>query len=148
MGTSNGKIRAHQWPFTDSMKFTKQFTEIHLHSTAITELKVTPDYSMLISGSEDGTIFISRLTAVSEGIPVNDPEVLSAFKSSYKNFKTLFYLQQYQGTSSQIENDLDEVTGQLESDKADFDTEYNDVIASLQAEIDLKLKHEEERRNN
>jgi len=26
MGTSTGKIRAHQWPFTDSMKFTKHFT--------------------------------------------------------------------------------------------------------------------------
>lgn len=92
MGTSLGKIRAHQWPFTDSMKFSKYFTEIQLHSAAITELRVTHDYSLLVSGAEDGTIFISRINAISEGIPVNDAEVLSSFKSSYKNYKTLYYL--------------------------------------------------------
>ena len=102
MGTSTGKIRAHQWPFTDSMKFTKQFTELHLHNTAITELKVTPDFNFLISGAEDGSVFISRINAVSEGIPVNDPELLSAFKSSYKNFKTLYYLQHYLSTNNTI----------------------------------------------
>jgi hypothetical protein len=65
MGTSTGKIRAHQWPFTDSMKFQKQFTEIHLHATAITELRATPDFNFLISGAEDGSIFISRISAIS-----------------------------------------------------------------------------------
>lgn len=65
LGASNGKIRAHQWPFTDSMKFTKQFTELHLHAAAITELRVSPDYSLLISGAEDGTVFISRVSAIS-----------------------------------------------------------------------------------
>lgn len=84
------------------MKFQKQFTEIHLHATGITEIKVTPDFNYLISGAEDGTIFISKINAISEGIPVNDPEVLSAFKSSYKNFKTLFYLQNYLSTSYHI----------------------------------------------
>lgn len=102
MGTSLGKIRAHQWPFTDSMKFSKYFTEIQLHGTAITELRVTPDYALLISGAEDGSIFISKINAISEGIPVNDCEVLSAFKSSYKNYKTLYYLQNYLSTSSSI----------------------------------------------
>jgi len=102
MGTSLGKIRAHQWPFTDSMKFSKYFTEIQLHSAAITELRVTHDYSLLISGAEDGSIFISRINAISEGIPVNDAEVLSSFKSSYKNYKSLYYLQHYMNTSSSI----------------------------------------------
>ena len=147
MGTSTGKIRAHQWPFTDSMKFTKQFTELHLHNAAITELKMSPDFTLLISGAEDGSIFISRINAVSEGIPVNDPELLSAFKSSYKNFKTLYYLQHYLSTNTTIENDLDENIDQLESDKADFDTEYSDVIATLQGDIDVKLKHEEDKKN-
>ena len=65
MGTSLGKIKAHQWPFTDSMKFSKYFTEIQLHSAPITELKITFDYSLLISGAEDGTIFISKINAIS-----------------------------------------------------------------------------------
>ena len=103
-------------------------------------MRVTPDYAFLITGAEDGSVFISRISAVSEGIPVNDPELLSAFKSSYKNFKTLYYLQHYLSTNSTIEGDLDEVIDQLESDKADFDTEYNEVIVTLQAEIEQKLK--------
>ena len=108
---------------------------------------MTPDFAFLISGAEDGSVFISRINAISEGIPVNDPELLSAFKSSYKNFKTLYYLQHYLTTNSHIENDLDEAVDQLESDKTDFDTEYNDIIANLQMEIDEKLKKEEEKRN-
>jgi len=28
MGTSMGKVRAYQWPFTDMMRFNKSFTEI------------------------------------------------------------------------------------------------------------------------
>ena len=42
---------------------------------------------------------------------------------------------------------MDENIDQLESDKADFDTEYSDVIATLQGDIDVKLKHEEDKKN-
>ena len=42
---------------------------------------------------------------------------------------------------------MDENIDQLESDKADFDTEYSDVIATLQLEIDHKLKEEEEKKS-
>ncbi len=51
MGTSLGKIRAYQWPFTDMLKFNKSFTEIQLHKSAVTEMKITHDYGMLISGA-------------------------------------------------------------------------------------------------
>lgn len=98
----------------------------------MTELKITHDYGLLISGAEDGSIFISKVNAISDGIPVNDAEVLSSFKSSYKNYKTLFYMQHYLNTSSAIENDQEEVIGQLESDKTDFDTEYCDIITNIQ----------------
>jgi WD40 repeat protein len=147
MGTSMGKIKAHQWPFTDSMKFSKLFTEIQLHSSAVTELKISPDYNLLISGAEDGSIFISRIIAHSDGIAVSDPEVLSSFKSNYKNYKSLYYLQNYMNTSISIENGQEEIIGQLESDKADFDTEYNDIISTIQESIDKKIKAEEEKKN-
>ena len=54
------------------MKLKEQFTEIQLHSSPITELKITFDFSLIISGAEDGTIFISKINAISLGIPVND----------------------------------------------------------------------------
>ena len=59
----------------------------------------------------------------------------------------MYYLQHYLSTNTTIENDLDENIDQLESDKADFDTEYSDVIATLQGDIDVKLKHEEDKKN-
>ncbi|CAM6001234.1 unnamed protein product [Sphagnum balticum] len=73
MGTSLGKVRAHQWPFTDSMKFSKHFTEVQLHGAAVTDLRISHDYNLLISGGEDGSVFISRVNAFSDGIPVNGP---------------------------------------------------------------------------
>lgn len=51
MGTSTGKVRAYQWPFTDMMRFNKSFTEIQLHSCSITKMKIIHDFSMLITGA-------------------------------------------------------------------------------------------------
>ncbi len=35
-------------------------------------------------------------------------------------------------TSNSIQNGIEEVVSQLQSDKTDFDTEYSDVVATLQ----------------
>lgn len=43
-------------------------------------------------------------------------------------------------TSCSIENGQEEIIGQLESDKSDFDTEYSDIIVSIQETMDEKLK--------
>jgi hypothetical protein len=72
MGTSLGKIRAYQWPFTDMMRFSKSFTEIQLHDSAIVKLKIVNDFSLLISGGEDGSVFMSKINAVSDGIAITD----------------------------------------------------------------------------
>lgn len=79
----------------------------------MTELRVTHDYGLLISGAEDGSIFISKINAVSDGISVTDAELLSSFKTSYKNYRSLYYMQNYLNTSTVIENDQDEMIGQL-----------------------------------
>lgn len=72
MGTSLGKIRAYQWPFTDMMRFSKSFTEIQLHDSPIVKLKIVNDFSLLISGGEDGSVFMSKINAVSDGIAITD----------------------------------------------------------------------------
>lgn len=89
MGTSLGKIRCHQWPFTDGLKFSKSFTEIQLHNKAITQMKVTHDLSMLVSGSEDGSVFITKINAHSDGIVVNDSEMMHTFRTVNKNYMSL-----------------------------------------------------------
>ncbi len=102
MGTSLGKIRAYQWPFTDMMRFSKSFTEIQLHASPITRLKIIHDYSLLISGAEDGTIFLSKINAYSDGIAITDSEIMHSLRSGSKNYTNLFYLQNYMITSSAI----------------------------------------------
>ena len=72
MGTSTGKVRAYQWPFTDMMRFNKSFTEIQLHSCSITKMKIIHDFSMIITGAQDGSIFISKINAYSDGIAITD----------------------------------------------------------------------------
>ena len=72
MGTSLGKVRAYQWPFTDMVRFNRSFTQIQLHSAPITKLKIIHDFSLLISGAEDGSIFISKINAYSDGIAISD----------------------------------------------------------------------------
>lgn len=93
MGTSTGKVRAYQWPFTDMIKFNKSYTEIQLHKSAITQIKITPDYSYLITGAQDGTIFISKITPYSDGMIVSDSSILHTFKVNKKNYTSLYYLQ-------------------------------------------------------
>lgn len=72
MGTSLGKIRAYQWPFTDMMRFSKSFTEMQLHDCTVVKMKITSDYSLLISGGEDGSVFITKINVFSDGIAISD----------------------------------------------------------------------------
>ncbi len=106
MGTSAGRIRAYQWPFTDLIKFSKSFTEIQLHRAAITQIKITHDFSYLITGSEDGAIFISKITPYSDGMVVNDSSILHTFKVNKKNYTSLYYLQNFMCTNNSIESEL------------------------------------------
>lgn len=102
LGTSMGKIRAHQWPFTDMMRFGKSFTELQLHCSPITTLKIIHDYSLLISGAEDGTIFISKVNVYSDGMAITDSEIIHSLKIGSKNYTNLFYLQNYTITNKTL----------------------------------------------
>jgi hypothetical protein len=75
------------------LKFSKSFTEIQLHRSPITQLKITYDYSYLVSGAEDGTVFISKIIPYSDGMMVNDSSVLYTYKINKKNYNNLYYLQ-------------------------------------------------------
>lgn len=104
MGTSAGKIEAYQWPITDSSKFSKYKTELQLHTTPIIQIKITHDYNYLITGAEDGTIFISKITPYSDGMVVSDSSILHTFKVNKKNYTSLYYLQPFMCTNGSIES--------------------------------------------
>ena len=128
------------------IKFNKSFTEIQLHRSAVTQVKIVHDFSYLVSGSEDGSIFISKITPYSDGMVVNDSSILHTFKVNKKNYTSLYYLQNYLCTNNGMELEKEERIAQFESDKADFDSEYVCIIQDLQGEIDTKLKQEEKKR--
>ena len=108
MGTSTGKIRAYQWPFTDMTKFSKSYTELQLHRSAITQIKVSHDFSYLITGDEEGTVFISKITAYSDGMVVSDASILHTFKTNKKNYSSLYYMQSLMCTNSNMESEKEE----------------------------------------
>ena len=58
IGTSTGSIRSIKYPFGDVL----DFQEHQAHSTAITRLKISCDDQYLFSTSEDGCIYMFRLS--------------------------------------------------------------------------------------
>jgi WD40 repeat protein len=61
MGMSNGTIRMYLWPFTNFSIQQQEYVEIALHQFSVCQMNITPDLTFLVSGSEDGSVFITRL---------------------------------------------------------------------------------------
>lgn len=85
------------------MRFSKSFTELQLHDCGVVKMKMVNDFSLLISGGQDGSVFISKINAFSDGIAITDAEVMHSLKPTHKNYTNLFYLQDYMITSSAIQ---------------------------------------------
>lgn len=58
VGTQLGTIRSLRYPFGDQY----DFQEHQAHSTAVTQLRVSFDDQFLFSGSEDGCLYMFKLT--------------------------------------------------------------------------------------
>lgn len=71
-------------------------------------MKITHDFSYLITGAEDGTIFISKITAFSDGLVVSDASILHTFKVNKKNYTSLYYMQNFMCTNNSIEAEKEE----------------------------------------
>lgn len=71
-------------------------------------MKITHDFSYLITGAEDGTIFISKITAFSDGMVVSDASILHTFKVNKKNYTSLYYMQNFMCTNNSIEAEKEE----------------------------------------
>lgn len=56
-------------------------------------------------------------------------------------------MQNYINTSGSLDNAQEEMIGQLESDKGDFDAQYCEVVSNMQVDIEIRMKGEESRRN-
>lgn len=84
-GTSTGSVRIYEWPFTDSLIFSKMFVDYKLHSSAVTCLKISTDFRYLISSSEDGSVLVTKLKHYSNGFMTSENELHHIFNNSVKD---------------------------------------------------------------
>jgi WD40 repeat protein len=66
------------WPFYDYTLTTLEFIEFPIHQSPISSLRVSYDYTYLISGSEGGSIFLSKIREYLEGHDVSSVDMISA----------------------------------------------------------------------
>ncbi|NXP45592.1 CFA57 protein, partial [Heliornis fulica] len=71
VGTSLGTIRAMKYP----LPLTKDFNEYQAHAGAVTKMSMTNDDLFLLTGSEDGSIFIWKVCDKGGGILKGEKEV-------------------------------------------------------------------------
>ena len=73
-GTEDGSIRACIWPIQNMLKDMTidhpEYIETKVHNSKITSLCVSDDLEFLYSSAEDGSIFISSISAVSNDVPL------------------------------------------------------------------------------
>ena len=73
-GTNLGSLRTCLWPIQNMNKDSNniehpQYNEIFIHSAPITSVVISRDLHLLYSSSEDGSVFVSCITCISNDFP-------------------------------------------------------------------------------
>jgi WD40 repeat protein len=74
VGTNIGSVRVFLWPIAINKQVPDappDFTEFYIHSDKVNNMEISYDGQCLISSSEDGTIFFSRIKEFFNGIEFN-----------------------------------------------------------------------------
>ena len=73
-GTTEGTLRACIWPIQNMLKDMMidhpEYIETKVHNSKITSLCVSEDLEFLYTSAEDGSIFVSSISAVSNDVPL------------------------------------------------------------------------------
>jgi len=83
-GTNLGSVRAFLWPFTEFTKDALEYIEFPIHQSAVTTIKISHDYTTLITGGEDGSIFFLKIKEFVDGADATSYDVLNAISSTKK----------------------------------------------------------------
>ena len=102
-GTNLGSLRTCLWPIQNMNKDSNnidhpQYNEIYIHTSPIVSIVISRDLHLLYSASEDGSVFVSCITCVSNDFPFtinnylyfNPKNVLP--KKLYFNYSDIIYL--------------------------------------------------------
>lgn len=83
-GTNLGSIRAFLWPFTEFTKDGLEYIEFPVHQSAVTSIKISHDATTLITGGEDGSIFLLKIKEFLDGQDATSYDVLNAISTTKK----------------------------------------------------------------
>ena len=127
-GTSNGSIRSCLWPIANLLKDSNidhpDYTETFLHVGKVTFISVSKDNTFLYSSGEDGSVFISLITAITNDSPVS-LSTFVYFNPSNVLPKKMYYSYQ----------DITYVTDSIYQSKLDALSKQKNVIQSLISEF-------------
>ncbi len=66
-GFENGKVRVYNWPEMNTYSRFPQFHELFLHCGVVRRLEFTPDFSFLLSSSNDGVLHMLHVSLLRNG---------------------------------------------------------------------------------
>lgn len=124
MGNSLGAVQCYQWPFQDYHMFDENFTCAYLHESPVTHMKMTTDLAFLITGAEDGSVFISKVQHFNDGMLTTDSEIINVIRMHNRDYTMLYSMERMSICSTASEYLREEKVIQLEADKADYDCDY------------------------
>jgi WD40 repeat protein len=84
VGTEKGNIKVYNYPLLN-----RAFEEFNAHYGEVTSIVVSPDAKYIISGGNDGSIFIYGVSEYSSETEIFKPTALEEKKMEAKDFKNL-----------------------------------------------------------
>lgn len=151
LGTSEGSIKCVLWPIQDLSTQILESIEFPIHQQPVSSLRLTADNQQLISGSEDGSIFVTRIKEWVNGVDMisaDSNESAQRFGEGAGSKMAKVYLMNNYSLVSKTGNDVKkELTKELEYKiqnlKSDIEDEkdkyiekYNGTIVTLEKDND------------
>lgn len=106
-------------------------------------MKITTDLAFLITGAEDGSVFISKIQHYCDGMLTTDSEIINVIRTHNRDYAMLYSMERISICSVSSEYLREEKVIQLEADKADYDCDYAESISQKKHEIRLRIEDKE-----
>jgi len=107
-------------------------------------MKITTDLAFLVTGAEDGSVFISKVQHFNDGMMTTDSEIISVIRAHNRDYTMLYSLERMSMCSTASECLREEKVIQLEADKADYDCDYAESISQKKQQIRDKIDSKEQ----
>lgn len=137
-GTSMGSVRAYLWPFTNFQMKQQEYVEVALHQGPVSMMRVTPDLGYLVSGSEDGSIYVTSVKQFRDGQECPTSELIARDQSNF-SIANLYCFNQLTFVSRANQDNKKDQVKELEfrisNLKTDIDDEKEKIIHLYKGQI-------------